>query len=550
MYHDLEQRTIGGVIRYAAKRWPDRTAIYCKDKEITFKELDELSEAFAKGIVARGIQKGDRVGLWMHNHPEWIVAWFGISKAGAVIVPLDYWYKPGEAEYILHHSGARALVISEAILNVDFPAMVEEIKGKLRGLQLVVILGNADREWLTSWEELVEDGFEIRDEEMNEIANEIGEHDIEFILYTSGTTGRPKGVVLSHYNMIRNAWDVGSQLNAMEEDNILVPIPYSHSFGNTLALTLAVLRGASQTPMLEYEPKKALEMIDKYGVTIHPGVPTMFIRELQEFRNGSYSLDTLRTGIMAGAPCPIDTVKGVLGEMKCNILIGYGQTEASPVITMTSLSDSPETMATTIGKPLPGIDVHILDTDTRELLPVGQQGEIVCKGYCVMRYGYFKQPEETKESVVDGWLYTGDLGKVDDFGYYCITGRAKDMVIVGGLNVFPRIIEEHIITHPKVEEVSVIGVKDQELGEAVAAVVVPLEGNDVDPQEIVDYCYGVISSSSVPRYVATLDALPISGRGKVKKFKLKDQINTMIEAGEITKIVPTKVKKKQQNGNL
>lgn len=545
MYHDLEQKTMGGVIRYAAKRWPDRTAIYWEDKKITFKELNELSDSFAKGIVKRGIQKGDRVGLWMHNHPEWIVAWFGISKTGAVIVPLDYWYTPGEAEYILHHSGVRALVISEAMLKVDFPAMVEEIKAKLRGLQLVVTLGNADREWLTSWEELVEDGFDISDEEMNEIAKEIGEHDMEFILYTSGTTGRPKGVVLSHYNMIRNAWDVGSKLNAIEKDNILVPIPYSHSFGNTLVLTLSVLRGTAQTPMLYYEPKKALKMIDKYGVTIHPGVPTMFIRELQEFRKGNYSLDTLRTGIMAGAPCPIDTVKGVLEEMKCNILIGYGQTEASPVITMTSLSDSPETMATTIGKPLPGIDVHILDKETHKMLPVGQQGEIVCKGYCVMSYGYFKQPEETKITVVDGWLHTGDLGKVNEFGYYCITGRAKDMVIVGGFNVFPRIIEEHIITYHKVEEVSAVGVKDPELGEVVAAVVIPSEGNDIDPQEIVDYCYGVISSASVPRYVATLDALPISGRGKVKKFKLKEQLSAMIEAGEISKTVPAKVKEKR-----
>ena len=544
MYHDLEQKTMGGVIRYAAKRWLEKTAIYSGDKKITFKELDELSDSFAKGIVARGIQKGDRIGLWMHNHPEWIIAWFGISKAGAVIVPLDYWYRPGEAEYILRHSGARALVISEAMLKVDFPTMVEEIKAKLRGLQFVVIFGNADREWLTSWEELVEDGSDISDEEMNEIATEIGEHDMEFILYTSGTTGRPKGVVLSHYNIIRNAWDVGSQLNATEKDNILVPIPYSHSFGNTLVLTLSVLRGAAQTPMLYYEPKKALNMIDRYGVTIHPGVPTMFIRELQEFRKGSYSFDTLRTGIMAGAPCPIDTVKGVLEEMKCNILIGYGQTEASPVITMTSLSDSPETMATTIGKPLPGIDVHILDTKIHKLLPAGQQGEIVCKGYCVMSYGYFKQPEETKKTVVDGWLHTGDLGKVDDFGYYSITGRAKDMAIVGGFNVFPRIIEEHIITNPKVEEVSAVGVKDPELGEVVAAVVIRFEGNDIDSQEIVDYCYGIISSASVPRYVAILDALPISGRGKVKKFKLKAKVYAMIEAGEISKIIPTKVKKK------
>jgi len=211
---------------------------------------------------------------------------------------------------------------------------------------------------------------------------------------------------------------------------------------------------------------------------------------------------------------------------------------------MTSLSDSPETMANTIGKPLPGIDVHILDTETHKLLPEGQQGEIVCKGYCVMSYGYFKQPEETKITVVDGWLHTGDLGKVNEFGFYCITGRAKDMVIVGGFNVFPRIIEEHIITHPKVAEVSTVGVKDPELGEVVAAGVIPLEGNDIDPQEIVDYCYGIISSASVPRYVAILDALPISGRGKVKKFMLKEKVNAMIEAGEINKIVPSKVKKK------
>jgi fatty-acyl-CoA synthase len=546
MYHDLEQRTMGGVIRYAAKRWSDRTAIYWNDKKITFKELDGLSQAFAKGLVAKGIQKGDRVGIWMHNHAEWVTAWFGASKIGAVLVPLDYWYKPAEAEYILHHSGARALVISEAMLNVDFPAMVEEIRTRLRGLDLVVALGNVERERLISWEELIEYGSDISDQEMTEIADEIGEHDMEFILYTSGTTGKPKGVVLSHYNVIRNSWDIGAQLNATEKDNILVPVPYSHAFGNTVALTVAVLRGAAQTPMLYYEPKKALEMIDKYGVTVHMGVPTMFIRELHEFRKDGFSLETLRTGIMAGAPCPIDIVEGVLKEMKCNILIGYGQTEASPVITMTSLCDSPEIMATTVGKPLPGIDVVIVDPDTHKLLPVGQQGELVCKGYCVMKGGYFKQPDETKKTVVSGWLHTGDLGTVDEFGYYRITGRAKDMVIVGGFNVYPRVIEEHIITHPKVKEVSVTGVKDPELGEVVAAVVIPAEGNNLHPQDIVDYCYGRMSSPSVPRYVATTDTLPITGRGKVQKFKLKDQLNAKIESGEISKIVPTAVKDKQR----
>lgn len=544
MYYDLEQRTMGGVIRYAAQRWSDRTAIYWNNNEITFKELDERSQAFAKGLVAKGIQKGDRVGIWMHNHPEWVTAWFGASKIGAVIVPLDYWYKPAEAEYILHHSGARALVISGAMLNVDFPSMLEEIRMRLRGLDLVVSLGNVEREGLISWEELIHYGSDISDREMTEIAEEIGEHDTEFILYTSGTTGKPKGVVLSHYNMIRNSWDIGGQLHATEKDNILVPVPYSHAFGNTVALTVAVLRGAAQTPMLDYEPRKALEMIDTYRVTVHIGVPTMFIRELHEFRKGGFSLETLRTGIMAGAPCPRDIVEGVLTEMKCTILIAYGQTEASPVITMTSLCDSPEIMAATVGKPLPGIDVLIVDPDTNKLLPLGRQGELVCKGYCVMKGGYFKQPDETKRTVVDGWLHTGDLGAVDEFGYYRITGRAKDMVIVGGFNVYPRAIEEHIITHPKVKEVSVTGVKDPDLGEVVAAAVIPAEGSTIHPQDIVDYCYGRMSSPSVPRYVTTIDALPITGRGKVQKFKLKELLSAKIESGEIGKLVPAAVKNK------
>jgi fatty-acyl-CoA synthase len=296
--------------------------------------------------------------------------------------------------------------------------------------------------------------------------------------------------------------------------------------------------------MLQYDPKKALEMIDKYKVTIHHGVPTMFIRELEVFRKGKYSLKTLRTGIMAGAPCPIEVVKGVLDEMKCNILIAYGLTEASPVITMTQIGDSPEIMATTVGKPLPGVDVRVVDPETHRILQVGEQGEIVCKGYLVMEGGYFKQPDQTEKVMKYGWLLTGDLGEVDEFGYYKITGRAKDMVIVGGYNVFPRIIEEYIITHPKVQEVAAAGVPDDDLGEVVAVALVPEKGAEIDPQEIVDFCYNKITSATVPRYVLITDELPYTGRGKVQKFKLKEQILDLINAGELKKIVPSKAKKK------
>jgi len=539
---------MAGSIRFAAKKWPDNVAIYWEDKRITYKQLDQMSETFAKGLVAKGIQMGDRVGLWMHNHPEWVVAWFGIEKIGAIVIPLDYWYKQSDAKYILSHSGARALVTSEKILDVNFLEMIANIRQYLRGLDHVIVFGstNKDKNWQTSWDEILKLGKNVTKEEMENIRTQIHNHDINFILYTSGTTGKPKGVSLSHYNVIRNAWDVGALLKITPKDNILVPVPYSHAFGNSMALALATLRGAAQTPMLQYDPGIALEMIDKYKVTIHHGVPTMFKRELDIFRKGNFSLEALRTGIMAGAPCPIETVSGVLNEMKCNILIAYGLTEASPVITMTQISDSPEIMASTVGKPLPGVDVRIVDPETYRILPVGQQGEIVCKGYLVMEGGYFKEPDQTEKVLKWGWLLTGDLGEVDEFGNYKITGRAKDMVIVGGLNVFPRIIEEHIITHSKVQDVSVTGVFDPDLGEVAAAAVVPMDGEDIDPQEILDYCYGKITSAAVPRYITIVKELPVSGRGKVQKFKLKDQLNTMIEVGKLKKMVPSKVKKNKK----
>lgn len=551
MYFDNEQRTIGGIIGYAAKKWGDKTAIFSDARNYTFKEIDELSDKFALGLIKKGIKKGDRIGIWMHNHPEWNIAWFGVAKAGAIGVPLDYWYKPAETQYILWHSEARAVITTESMFGVDFPGMLKQIKPTLPNLEFCIVMGMPSEEWMTSFDEIYALGKEgASAKELQERKSQINERDLVFILYTSGTTGKPKGASLSHRNIIMNAWYTGAGLKVTDKDNVLVPVPYSHCFGNTLALTLTVLRGAAQTPMIKYDPKSALEYIEKHRCTMHHGVPTMFVRELEalkEMRSSGRNMDIscFRTGIIAGAPCPEGLIGRVKDEMGATLLNTYGQTEASPVITQSIIGDEYKYLEAAVGKPIPGIEVKIVDPATNQELPAGVQGELVCRGHCVMDGGYFKQPDKTKEAIdEDGWLHTGDLAHVDEFGYYYITGRLKDMVIVGGFNVFPKIIEDHIIQHPKVREVSVTGIKDYDLGEVVVAAVIAKVGEKLEAVEVVDWCYGKMSSAAVPRYVIVTDNLPVSGRGKVQKFKLQELFTELIKNGQIQKIVPTAARKK------
>ena len=547
MYFDMEQKTIGGLISYAAKRWGDKTAVFSDSRNYTFKEIDELSDKFALGLIKKGIKKGDRIGIWMHNHPEWNIAWFGVAKAGAIGVPLDYWYKAPETQYIAWHSEAKAIITTDAMFGVDFPAMVKEIKPSLPNLEFCAIMGKPTEPWMTSFEDIYKLGEGASNsKELAERKSQIKERDLVFILYTSGTTGKPKGASLSHRNIIMNAWYTGAGLKVNDKDNILVPIPYSHCFGNTLALTLAVLRGAAQTPMISYDPKKALEYIEKYKCTAHHGVPTMFVREVEALKEVKRDVSSLRTGIIAGAPCPEGLIRRVKDTIGCTLLNTYGQTEASPVITMSIMGDDFAVLNSAVGKPIAGVEVRIVDPATNEELPTGQQGELVCRGHCVMEGGYFKQPDKTKEAIDEGgWLHTGDLATQDEYGYYRITGRIKDMVIVGGFNVFPKIIEDHIIQHPKIQEVSVTGIKDYDLGEIVVAAVIPKNGQSIEPVEIVDWCYGKMSSAAVPRYVIITDKLPISGRGKVQKFKLQEQFNELIKEGKVKKTAPTAAKAKK-----
>lgn len=536
--------TIGNLLKKQAERFPDRLAIKYGDREISYRELDEMAERLAYALFKMGVKKGDKIGLWMQNIPEWIVGWFAVPRIGGIVVPMDTWYKSSEAEYILGHSESVAVITSERHGKVDFIKMLEEIRPGLPLLKNAIVVGEAP-EWGTSFEDALEMGKDWeKDEEYEKRKRGLDVDEVTFILYTSGTTGKPKGAMLTHYNIVQNALDVANTLRATENDRYLVQVPFSHCFGCVLGVTAAVNKASAIIPLPVFTPENSLKAIEENRATIVHGVPTMFIRMLEVLKNKKYDMGSMRTGIMAGAPCPVDVMRAVKTDMHTDILIAYGLTEASPVITMTSFDDSDEVKAETVGRTIPGVCVKIVDDQHREV-PMGEMGELACRGYNVM-VGYYKRPEATAETIdEEGWLYTGDLATIDKHGYIRIVGRKKEMIIVGGFNVYPREIEEYIREFDKVQDVAIAAVPDRELGEVVGAAVIPKEGVSIEPVEIVDFCYGKIASAKVPRYVIITDTLPISGRGKVQKFRLTEQFKELLEKGEIQKLTPTAVKNRK-----
>jgi fatty-acyl-CoA synthase len=548
--------TLGETIDRAAIAFPDKEAICYIGKEdcrTTYSELNEEVNRFAGGLVKMGIKAGDKISLWMQNRPEWIVAWFAAPKVGAIMVPMDTWYKPSEAEYIMGHSESIAVITSSKFGKSDFLGMLREIGPNLPNLKHIIVLDDVEEQnspkKITSYQTILEMGNDWRENQeytdrrfQNELDN------VAFILYTSGTTGKPKGAMLTHMNVVANAKDAASIMKVTHRDRLLVPVPFSHLFGCVLGVVLTVVHGASIVIMETFEPEDVLKVIEKEKCTICHGVPTMFIRELEVLKVRKYDTTSLRTGIIAGAPCPVDTMEGIMNVMKCNICIGYGLTECS-LVTLTRFDDTLEQRVETVGGTLPNVKARIVD-ENHNPVPIGEKGEMVCKGYNVMK-GYFKMPEQTAETIdKEGWLYTGDLATVDEKGYYRIVGRKKDMVIVGGFNVYPREIEEYLIAHPKIQELAVVGVPDHDLGELVAAVIIPEPDIEITGQEVVDFCYGKMASAKVPRYVFIVDDLPISSRGKVQKYILRDELAQKIEKENLIKIVPTEVKLKKKKDGL
>ncbi|MFP3872241.1 MAG: long-chain-fatty-acid--CoA ligase [Candidatus Aenigmatarchaeota archaeon] len=537
--------TIGQLLEDRAEEYPDKEAVIFEDRRITYEELNEKAERLAHFLMKRGIGRDDKVAIWLPNVSEWIIAWFAVPKIGAVVVPTDPWYKGGEIEYMFNDSDTRAVITTEEYGKYDFLDILEDKRPSLDRLEtLVMVDGESDKYESFSFDEAYEMGKGWQEnEEYLERKEETEPDDVTFILYTSGTTGRPKGVMLSHHQIVKNAHDQGEILQAGEEDKLVIPVPFSHCFGNVMSITLMVVFGGTMIPLVDFEPHKALDLVEREEATMVHGVPTMFIRELEVLKEEDYDTSSLRTGIMAGSSCPVETMKSVINDMGCNVSITYGLTEASPGVTMTRFDDSVEDRVQTVGRVMPDQEIKVVDDEGNEV-PPGETGELLVKGYNVMK-GYYNKPEATEETIEDGWLHTGDLAEMDERGYVRIVGRKKDMVIVGGLNVYPREIEEYLIEHPEIQEVAVVGVPDEDLGEVIAAAVVPTQDADLKPQEVVDFLYGEVASAKVPRYVSVTDSLPVSGRGKVQKFRLRDQLEDMLEEGELQKIVPTEVKKKK-----
>ncbi|HEY2147741.1 MAG TPA: AMP-binding protein, partial [Pirellulales bacterium] len=493
----------------------------------------------ARGLLALGIRPGDHVAIWATNVPQWVVAQFATAQIGAVLVTINPAYRPFELKYVLNQCDAVALLLVDRFKSSDYFAMLREVcpesdaaaPGELAAeqfprLKWIVRLRGDDLPGSISWSEMCHRGEPLQSDAVLAASANLKPGDAINIQYTSGTTGFPKAATLSHRNLLLNTFYVGGCLKLTERDRICIPVPFYHCFGCVLGTICAVVHGAAMiVPAESFDPVSTLAAIDHERATALYGVPTMFIAELHEPSRKGRDLSSLRTGIMAGSPCPIETMRAVVNDLGCReITIGYGQTEASPIITQTRTDDPLEMRVETVGRPIPGVEVRIVDPVTGEPLPDNRQGELCARGHVVM-LGYYKNPEATRAAIdADGWLHTGDLAIRLPSGYYKITGRIKDMVIRGGENIYPREIEEFLFTHPAVEQVSVVGVPDPKYGEELCAWVKLKQECTATEEEIRDFCRAKLAHFKVPRHVRFVSGFPQTVTGKIQKFKIREQM--------------------------
>ncbi|RLF40050.1 MAG: AMP-binding protein [Thermoplasmata archaeon] len=530
-------KTMGEVLDETASKYPNNDALVYVDRNLryTYKEFKEKCDQLAKGLLKLGIKKGEHVAVWAYNVPEWVLLQFALAKIGAVLVTVNTYYKAHELEYVLRQSDSTTLFLVKGFKDVDYvetiykvvPELKESSPGELKSKKLpllkrVIFIGKEKHPGMLNFSEVMDLGKEVSDEELKEREKELDCHDVVNMQYTSGTTGFPKGVMLTHYNIINNAYWVGNYMRLTEKDKLCIPVPFFHCFGCVLSTLNCVTHGATMVPIEIFDAEKVLQAIHKEKCTAVNGVPTMFVRELNHPDFDKYDMSSLRTGIMAGAPCPVELMKRVIEDMHAReITICYGLTEASPVITQTRRDDPIEKRVETVGKPLPYVEVKIVDPETGKELPPNTPGELIAKGYNIMK-GYYKMPEATAKAIRDGWLYTKDLAKMDEEGYIYILGRVDDMIIRGGENVYPREIEEFLYRHPKIKEVQVVGVPHKEYGEEVAAFIQLKEGEQATEEEIREYCKRNIARYKVPKYIFFTDEWPLTASGKIQKFKLRE----------------------------
>ena len=511
--------TIDANLRRTLVRFPDREAIVCvaTGRRLTYQQVDDAVEDLARGLLARGIAKGDRVGIWAPNCVEWYLTQFATARIGAILVTINPSYRTSEVEYVLRQAGVTLLVSAISFKGSDYRSMIEQVRGTLPGLSDVVYLADP------TWHALLADGSSVAASAVAARAATLDFDDPINIQYTSGTTGFPKGATLSHHNILNNGYFVGEVCGYREDDRICVPVPLYHCFGMVMGNLAATSHGACVVlPSAGFEARATLQAVADERCTSLYGVPTMFISELglEDFED--FDLTSLRTGIMAGSPCPVEIMKRVMDEMGMQeVTICYGMTETSPVSTQTRVGDSVAQRVETVGRVHPHVEVKIVDPATSRPLPRGVAGELCTRGYSVM-LGYWDQPEKTAEVLQAGWMRTGDLATMDEDGYVSIVGRIKDMVIRGGENIYPREVEEFLYTHPDVLDAQVIGVPDERYGEQLMAWIRMRDGAEpLTVEALREFCTGKLAHYKIPQYIHLVDAFPLTVTGKVRKAEMR-----------------------------
>ena len=528
------------------KNFPDKEAIISlpQNRRLTYAKLKNEVDILARGLLGLGFKKGERIGIWSTNNIEWLILQMATAQIGVLLVNINPAYRPLELGYALQQSEVNGLFLIPKFRSSDYVSMLTEMIPELKAhkpdnlssqdfnfLKRIVLFDpaapeNTQRPYsgFTTWQEVIKVAENIAPQKLQETTDLLDIDDAINIQYTSGTTGLPKAVVLTHHNILNNAFFSALAMEFTQDDCLAVPVPFYHCFGMVLANLLCFSVGASLViPCEHFDAGKVLNAIDSEQCTGVHGVPTMFIAELEHTDFKKYNLTSLRTGIMAGAPCPPELVKRVMHEMHClQILIGYGETEASPLTHLTSINDSAKRRIQTVGRNLPYQEVKVVDVNTRQVLPIGKVGEIYFRGYHIMK-GYYGDPKATEKALDEGgWLASGDLGAMDADGYIKITGRLKEMIIRGGENIYPREIEDYIFTHPKVEEVAVFGIPDKYYGEEVMAWIQLHKGMVATADEISDFCKGKIAHFKIPKYIWFVKEFPMTVTGKLQKYRMRE----------------------------
>jgi len=523
----LSGQTIGDHLASVISRQPDAEALVSRHQgaRLTYGELGREVERVARGLLGLGIEKGDRVGIWSPTRVEWTLLQFATARVGAILVNINPAYRAGETAYAVNQSGLRLLVTAPAFKTSDYLARIDEVRSQLPRLERVVVLGERGTSVPGDlrWDEMLAAGGNVKAEDVKEREALLDADDPINIQYTSGTTGSPKGATLTHHNILNNARSLAELLRYTASDRVCIPVPLYHCFGMGVGNLGCVTSGATMVyPAESFEPLATLEAIAEERCTSIYGVPTMFIAQLEHPRFAEFDLTSLRTGIMAGAPCPIEVMKRVINEMHASeVCIAYGMTETAPVSFLTRPEDTVERRVSTVGTVLPNVEAKIIDPMTGLTAPLGTPGEVCTRGYLVMQ-GYWENSDATAEAVDRaGWMHTGDLGTIDEDGYLNIVGRIKDMVIRGGENLYPVEIEEVLFQHPAVASAQVIGVPDERMGEELMAWVVVREGGLLSEEELKDFCKDRIAHFKVPRYVKFVDEYPMTVTGKVQKFLMR-----------------------------